>query len=325
MAMIGVSVVVASMGYVNSKANDIQDCINENYLVETENEANIVNNQENVYEEYLENIKRVKAEYNVQETIETKEELKNCLETTENIDKVLLSSKDEVILDYIIEKTNDELNKVVDYEQKLSEAMKSGVGDTGIELVKYENGDFEASKYIKNKDGIYGKLTLKDNAEENIRTWHKLGTWTSDQSCTEFGSRYTTYSFESGFEIAGKTIDIGHIGFRVHYDVSEKGLKLTKITDDGTKATFPGLSLKITKKDLNDKVATKPASNIDGTVIIENAGFKGITIGDYTFPSVASKNFKYNVWITLHDIGKDYCIISHSYTEYVDDLSLFSN
>lgn len=295
-----------------------------------ENVSNIENsteeNSQDFYEEVLKNIKEIKSEYNVDETITNKEELKENISSvvgdTEQMGEVLAATEDSVLVEVMLDEYMNSMKSMEENVNDLNKAISDG-SDTlpeDMEVKYFTNGDFSANLEKTNEYGIKTVCKIEDESDNITRAWRDCGITKGEVVFAPNGDRHSSYAYEQYW---GKYC-MSALRFIVYYNVSSAGLKAKSIKNDGSCARFIACDVKMTSSYFNDKVATHNGANIDGTVIFNIGGGRGMNIGGVQFPSVAQYNAKFNFWVTLDAIAYGGANVSRSFHLYKDQVQIFS-
>ena len=319
--MVVISLTTATITIVNSNIKS---------KASEENISNIVNSKEenskDFYEETLKNIHEIKDEYNVDETITNKEELKESISSVngdnEQIGEVLAATEDSVLVEVMLDEYLNSMNLMEDNINDLNETINNE-NDTlpeNMEVKYFTNGDFSASVENTNEYGMKTVCKIDDKSDNITRAWTDHGITNGPVVYAPNGDRHSTFAYEQYW---GK-YNMSSLRFIAYYKVSSAGLQAKSVKNDGSCARFIACDVKMTKAFYDDKVATHNGANIDGTVEFNIAGGRGMNIGGINFPSVAQYNAKFNFWVTLHSIQSGGANVSRSYHLYKDQVQIFS-
>ena len=157
------------------------------------------------------------------------------------------------------------------------------------------------------------------------RAWYKRENIKGKEQSVAYGDRSITYTYENNMlwiPLFKQTVS-----FKVLYKASEKGIKLTKIVDNGTKSTLPWTDLDITQKLLTCPSTSKVGSKAYGTVIAHFTVLKAGKIGDIEIPAALSYNYKVDFKLVLKKIDKKKKKISvkKEGTVFVDMISFLND
>lgn len=321
--MFVIVLIITTITIVN-KNSTIKSKASENNISDVED--SIAENSQDFYEEALKNIHEIKSDYNVNETIKNKEELKENISAvigdTEQMGEVLAATEDSVLVEVMLE---EYLKSMISMEKNTND-LNTAISDgnttlpENIEVNYFTNGNFSASLESTNEYGIKTVCKIDDQSDNITRAWTDHGITYGEVVYAPNGARHSTFAYEHYWG----NYSMSSLRFIVYYNVSNSGLQAKSIKNDGSCARFIACDVKMTSNYFNDKVATHNGANIDGTVMFNIAGGRGMNIGGINFPSIAQYNAKFNFWVTLHSIVPGGANVSRSYHLYKDQVQIFS-
>ena len=255
----------------------------ENYNISINEE--VKRNEDYYSDAFDKEIARIRKKYPCEVTVFNLEDFKAKLRemvnaSDEDIEAIVSKTDDNVLRAFLLEELVNNFDLMQATSEKLNLAIenKAEVVNDDLEYVSYGGGGYRVSAMSVNEYGTKIKVSVENKEEKNSR-----GSFKEIYSET-FPTQYITYNGEliriMEYDYYEETLNMEfNIAFKVKYSVSDKGIKVLDVYDNGTRTTVPFCTLEYKNHKVEDPTATHEGADVDGIVNLDCKVIPGFNVG----------------------------------------------